>query len=250
MIITSKMEVTQKLKKIVRNKWMLRNIFTTIFFNFHYLPLKQAWKLPIILYKPSLGELKGEVIIDSRVKIRPGLIKLGQKTVSLYNSNGVTFENHGGVVVFKGSSKFDSGVRFSIGERGLLEIGKDVDSTAETKIVCYHHIKIDDEVLIGWDCLFMDTDLHQLSSSTDDIPPIAFGKVFVGRNTWIASKCDIMKDTFIPANSIVAFRSMTNHNYGNRENVLIAGCPAKIVKNNIYLNKKEWDISYPVVDFF
>lgn len=51
------------LVKIWENRWMLRSIFSTIYFNFHYLPFRQAVHLPIILYKPHLVKLKGNVNI-------------------------------------------------------------------------------------------------------------------------------------------------------------------------------------------
>lgn len=42
---------------------VLRYIFPTVYFNFHYLPFKQAIKLPIVFYKPHFGMLKGKVLI-------------------------------------------------------------------------------------------------------------------------------------------------------------------------------------------
>lgn len=38
------------LKNLWNKRWMLRSILYSLYFNFHYLPLKQAIKLPIILY--------------------------------------------------------------------------------------------------------------------------------------------------------------------------------------------------------
>ncbi len=39
--------------KIWNKKWILRNILQTLYINFHYLPFKQAIKLPILVYKPK-----------------------------------------------------------------------------------------------------------------------------------------------------------------------------------------------------
>lgn len=47
------------LKKIYAKRWMLRSILPTIWFNFHYLPFRQAVRLPILLYKPKLLACKG-----------------------------------------------------------------------------------------------------------------------------------------------------------------------------------------------
>lgn len=49
--------------KIKSKAWVLRSIIPTIYFNFHYLPFKQAIKLPIFLYKPHLKLMKGTITI-------------------------------------------------------------------------------------------------------------------------------------------------------------------------------------------
>ena len=59
------------IKKLWNNRRILRSIFSTIYFNFHYLPFSQAIKLPILLYKPKLLKVKGNV------KIGEGKIKFG-----------------------------------------------------------------------------------------------------------------------------------------------------------------------------
>ena len=42
---------------------IIRYLPWTIYFNFHYLPLKQARLLPILLYKPKLLSMRGKVKI-------------------------------------------------------------------------------------------------------------------------------------------------------------------------------------------
>ena len=41
----------------------LRSILQSVYFNFHYLPFSQAARLPILLYKPRLLKLQGNVKI-------------------------------------------------------------------------------------------------------------------------------------------------------------------------------------------
>lgn len=50
-------------KKLRRYLQELRYIVPTLYFNFHYLPWRQAIKLPIVLYKPHLLACKGKVRI-------------------------------------------------------------------------------------------------------------------------------------------------------------------------------------------
>lgn len=51
------------LTKLWNNRRILRSILPTIYFNFHYLPFSQAIRLPILLYKPRLLKMKGNVKI-------------------------------------------------------------------------------------------------------------------------------------------------------------------------------------------
>ena len=51
--------------KVKQDAWVLKYIIPTIYFNFHYLPFKQAIRLPVFLRKPKLLTLKGRVIIQT-----------------------------------------------------------------------------------------------------------------------------------------------------------------------------------------
>lgn len=50
--------------KILNKKWALRYIIQSIYFNFHYLPFRQAIHLPILLYRPVFRELRGTILIS------------------------------------------------------------------------------------------------------------------------------------------------------------------------------------------
>ena len=104
----------QSIKNIV---WTLRYITQSIFFNFHYLPFKQAIRLPILLYKPHLHELKGEFILECD-NIRPGIVKLGFPRSYIYPNSGIVFENGGGKIVVRGNVDVGNGSAISIGVKG------------------------------------------------------------------------------------------------------------------------------------
>lgn len=53
----------QIIKLIKSKSWVLRSIIPTIYFNFYYLPFKQAIRLSIFLYKPHLHLMKGTIKI-------------------------------------------------------------------------------------------------------------------------------------------------------------------------------------------
>lgn len=84
----------------------LRYIVPTLYFNFHYLPFRQAIRLPIVLYKPHLLKCKGKIKLEPEDgRIWHGMIQLGFLSASIYPNNGITWENKGGTVVTRGCVK-------------------------------------------------------------------------------------------------------------------------------------------------
>lgn len=55
--------VIKLLRKIKHGGWVLRYIIPTIYFNFHYLPFRQAILLPIWLRNPKLLKCEGSIRI-------------------------------------------------------------------------------------------------------------------------------------------------------------------------------------------
>ena len=87
----------------------------TIWFNFHYLPWRQAVKLPIFLYRAKILRAKGSITISG--DISTGMIRLGEPTVSLYPSTGFIWENHGGRCSFAGKCVIGNASGISLGCR-------------------------------------------------------------------------------------------------------------------------------------
>ena len=77
-------------------------------------------------------------------------------------------------------------------------------------------------------------DHHKIYSIDDDkrINTPSYG-IDIADNVWLARNVTIMKDVKISRNSVVAYGSLVTKKF-EQENVLLAGIPAKIVKENIY----------------
>lgn len=78
---------------------MLKSLPYSLYFNFHYLPIRQAIKLPIILYSPHFWSLKGKIIIDAP-QIYFRMIRLGLFNGGLSNGHGFVWMNEAGTVNF------------------------------------------------------------------------------------------------------------------------------------------------------
>ena len=77
----------------------LKDLLYSIYFNFHYLPFRQAVRLPILFHNPTCVTLKGQVRIEG--KVARGMIKLGYYFHGGYPDGGFMFENNGGILFSK-----------------------------------------------------------------------------------------------------------------------------------------------------
>ncbi len=154
------MNIYKQIRKIFRylheDRWMLGNYPYTLFFNFRYLPFKQAVHVPILIRKPHI-HVRGKIKITAPY-ISHGMIKLGKNAVNIYEDSGITMNIYG-EIIFGGCATIGNHSFISVSKSGVLEIGEKFRSTADLKLVCYNSIKFHDNVLIGWNCLFTDTDL-------------------------------------------------------------------------------------------
>ena len=221
--------------KIKSRLWMCCSILESIYFNFYYLPLRQAIKLPIILYRPKLLKMDGDVILEVPLDgVRFGMIRLGKYTVSLYPNTGFVYENHGGKIVFKGRCDIGNASALSIGNKAEVVFGDRFCASASFKLTSYCRIEFKDKVRCGWDCLFMDTDFHRLTMTDGTASPKGYGPIYIGTGCWFGMGTIVQKNTILPSYCVIATRSLLNHKYNIPEKSLIAGSPAVLKKIGVY----------------
>lgn len=234
------------IRKLRWELMIFRYILHNVYFNFHYLPFRQAIKLPIVFYKLHFGKLKGKIIIKGEIK--HAMIRLGFNDVAIYPSSGCLFQNAGGAIFFNGRCNIGNASAIAVGKNGVLSFGNNFNATAGLKIACQHRIEIGDNVLCGWETFFLDSDFHKLSlvDGNNSNPPISFSSVIVGKGCWFGFKSTIMKGTYIPSYCTIASNSVVNKKY-TEEYTLLAGTPAKVLKKGLYRDPKNDKILYPPI---
>lgn len=210
-------------------------LLPTIYFNFHYLPFKQAIKLPILLFKPKFIRLKGCVIIDSE-KIRPGMIRLGPLVNTCNPNCGISIDNRGGTIIFKGAAIFANDSYLMIYPGAVLILGKDVDCNC--KIKCAESIEIGDETWIAYDSMIMDSDWHALTDITTGKLLKKNNPVKIGKHNFISYKCVITKGAVTPDNATFMPGSLINKVYEEGEYPLFGGNPCTLIDEGYYMDHK------------
>lgn len=205
----------------------------TIWFNFHYLPFKQAIHLPIFCYKVRLRKAKGSIKIISD-NLRTGMIQLGKDIVGIYPNNGVTWENVGNVI-FRGFTKIGNNCSICIGSNGTLDLGDNFVTNAATKIVCVYSIKIAENARIGWETLIMDTSFHRIKGLDGKLKGKGYSEIILGKNNWLGTKCTVFPGAKTPDYCVIGAGSFLNKDISDfPTHIMVAGNPVQIKVRDVW----------------
>lgn len=210
------------------------SFFKTIYFNFYYLPFKQAVKLPIYLHRPvflrdwggASFRLKGSVIIEAK-NLKRGMIRLGFIQATSHPDNGFMWSNTG-KVVFRGSCRIAQGSAIRNGG-GTLIIGNNFSANPNSKFLCYDRIEIGDDVVVSWDVTISDYDYRAMKDSVSGEKRSPYGAIKIGDNNWIGQNSIILKHTNTPRFITISAGSVTTGEYKCKEKSILRGNPAVVV---------------------
>lgn len=129
-------------------------------------------------------------------------------------------------MVIHGPFSIYSDANISVNEDAILEIGSGFVNHG-ARIHCFQSIKIGTEVFIGDDVAIRDCDGHEIVGSDK---PMTM-PIVIEDHVWIGAKVTILKGVTIGEGSVVAAGSVVSHDVP--PHVLVAGVPARVVKENV-----------------
>src|SRR5574344_914576 len=112
----------------------------------------------------------------------------------------------------------------------ILKIGSEVTMSAGIKLVCYDKVTIEDNVIIGWNSMICDCDMHHVIDRDTGDEYSRTGEIVIGAHSWLCNNVYITKKAVIPSNTIVAAHSRVNKTVNVPEYSLVAGVPAILKK--------------------
>ncbi len=205
----------------------------SLYFNFHYLPFMQALKLPILLYRPHFIKLGGSVKIESE-KISMGMIQMGTLVNTCNPNNGISIDNKGGNIIFRGKALFANDTYIMLRKDATLLFGRNLDISG--KIKCAESIEIGDETWIAYDSMVMDSDWHALTDITTGKLLKKNAPVKIGKHNFISYKCIVNKGTITPDNATFMPGSILNKVYEEGEYPLFGGNPCDLIDEGYYMD--------------
>lgn len=209
----------------------------TLWFNFRYLPFKQAIKIPVMLARDvSIRECwRGGVLFDNDKPLHPGILRIGfgDSIHNPYQKSSILVR---GKLIIHGTGlhSFCMGTKLNIEKNGILEIGDNFSASANNKIRCDCHIKIGDDNMWSYDNILLDTDAHQITDNDGNILNHPKSIEF-GNHVWLGCGCIVLKGSKIPNGCIVASGSKIMHQYDEVNSIITTG--KKIIKRNIIWNR-------------
>lgn len=144
-----------------------------------------------------------------------------------------------------GKNSSISGEFFMKDSNNIISI-RQFTTTVQIKIECEWGTRVD----IGEDCMFS-RDITIRTGDSHSIIDLKTNKrvnfpksIFIGSHTWIGYGVNIAKGTEIQSNSVLGAASYVNKKF-DIGNVIIAGVPARIVKNDITWDRRSLSDEIP-----
>jgi len=159
------------------------------------------------------------------------------KNVRLHNVHIKIFGNNNVICIADNNSV--NNVSFAVEDScNTISIGEDAYIGGGTLIAALEgtRITIGSKGMIAGNCELRTSDSHSLLGLDGQRTNHA-GDIVIGDHVWIAGGCIILKGSVVLDNCVVAARSLVTNRLRSGKNMLIGGCPAKVIKENV-----NWDI--------
>lgn len=218
-------------------RWIARGVLVacglpkTVAFNFRYLPLHQAIRLPVLVsHRVAIFNFGGSVTL--RGPARPATVLLG------FGANGAfDFRRErsvwqvAGDVCFDGPARLGNGFKLSLAEGAQVRFGEGFVLSAESQIVSRCSITFGRDCLVSWDVLILDSDFHPVISADGRASareaPIAFGD-----RVWVGARSTVLKGVTLGTDVVVAAGAVVTRSE-ERNEVLIGGNPAEVLRKEV-----------------
>lgn len=209
----------------------------TVYFNFSVFRPGVARHLPVrVCHSVRLrGLRRGAVVLEgwekSHYKVKLGF---GGSEHIIPNSYGlVDIRSNESRIIFKGPALLARGSSLRVAG-GCVTFGRNFMTNRNCVISSSYRMDFGDDVLVGWNCSFRDTDGHTVIR--DGEAAERHKRVSVGNHTWICSFSDLQKGAEVGNDCVVSWRSCVTKAIEG-DHLLIGGLPAKALRDGISWEK-------------
>lgn len=207
----------------------------SIYFNFKYLPFKQAKKLPFRFGTGVKMEIDktARIILDTD-DVKPGMVQMGigygsYRRGEKMSSSLIMRENS--ELMIKGQAIFQRGGYIQIEKDARIEMGHHFNANSYFVMTTDYEIKFGEWAFLGWNNTIMGTDGHDIIDATTGEVVNDKKSIIFGNHIWLCSEAHVLKGAEIADGCIVGYGSLVTGKH-TTPNTLIVGRPAKDVAYN------------------
>lgn len=221
--------------KKIKNLFIIlttRRVLFSIFFNFKYLPFRQAKKCPIIFFKHAYGKITngGRIILSNEVISKKKKIIIGFPAEDFeYQCEKTVLNIEYGTVYFNGRFCARRGVIMDIKGEAVFE--DDVLFGPRCRIRIHNKGFLGNSIRIAHETQIFDTNFHFMEKvDSPGYYPIS-KPISIGSFSWIGNRSTISPGTVLPDYTIVASNSLVNKDFSILNPYsIIGGIPAKFIR--------------------
>ena len=211
------------------------NILKTVFYNLKFFGFVRGWKFPIVIARHTkFRRSSGKIIINSDA-FSFGVVRIG------FGRSGITDVKQKktlidleGEIIINGKVSIGVSSAISVGKKGKLFLGDNFVISSDSNIICHKKIYFENNILISWGVLIMDTDFHPIFCNDQLINPDE--EIYVHQNVWICCNVTILNNSIINPNIVIGANSLVK-GYLRSSDSIYAGNPVKLIKDNIKWKK-------------
>ena len=214
---------------MVRFKLIIPYLYSLLFC-LRYLPFWQAIHVPVLIHPFVKIDRLSRGSIKFIGELKHSMLVFGFKgTTGTSNCRSLISIGKGATLVVKDGVSMARGTRLVI-HSGCVSIGRNFWCNGDCIFFCTTKISIGDDNMYGWNINFNTSDGHSVYVNGEQKP--MEGDIEIGNHVWIASYCNIAKNTYVANDCVVAQCSLVNGRH-EEEQCLIGGVPAKKIKENV-----------------
>lgn len=210
---------------------LILGIPKTVYFNFRFLPFRQAVRFPVFIgHDTKIGKIQGKILFETKVTPLMVLFSWGGTPCRTVERKSYISVGKAGRLIFKGRCYFSKGVSLTA-DLGTMTVGDGFFCNRNCGFSCNDSITIGNDVMLGWNVEMLDSDNHHILYLGEEERSM-FGKIHIGDHVWIAAYSHLLKGSGLPNGTVVAYRSLVTKAF-DEERCLIGGSPAKVMRKNI-----------------
>lgn len=224
--------IVKKIFRCVKTLWAI-NWSKTFYVNWALLPLSSALHFPILIFgHAEICIRRSRCILTTPPHF--GMILWGKNKDCMLSSHEESL-----LLILDSTIKIGDHCSFGPHstlrvQNGILEIGDYAGFGGGTKILCFHRIRIGNNLACGFETIFYDSNSHYVKLSDGTIP-FKHGDIVVGNDVWIGNNVTVFRNSHIPDYCIVGQRALVNKDFSSAsKGSLLVGIPAKVKTMGMY----------------